>query len=93
MPLQRRLPKRGFKSRSKQHYQVVNMADLNRCDEVNTITAQVLAEHGLIRCAFLPVKILGTGNLTQGFEVQAQAFSASATQKINQAGGKVIIRV
>jgi large subunit ribosomal protein L15 len=92
MPLQRRLPKRGFKSRSHRDYQVVNVGDLSRCIVVGKITPQVLAEQGLIRKASLPVKILGDGDLTKVIEVQAQAFSATATEKIRQAGGKGIIQ-
>lgn len=92
MPLQRRLPKRGFKSLSRRDYQVVNVGDLDRCIGVAKITPQVLEKQGLTRKASLPVKILGTGDLTQAIEVQAQAFSAAATEKIRRAGGKVIIQ-
>jgi large subunit ribosomal protein L15 len=92
MPLQRRLPKRGFRCQSRRDYQVVNLGDLNRCAGAKTITAQVLADHGLIHHPFLPVKILGNGVLTHVVEIQAQAFSSSAIKKIQQAGSKVIIQ-
>jgi large subunit ribosomal protein L15 len=91
MPLQRRLPKRGFKSLSPATYQVVNVGELSRCGGDQSITPQILAERGLVRKASLPVKILGAGILTQALEVQAQAFSLTATEKIRQAGGKAII--
>jgi len=92
MPLQRRLPKRGFTSRSRMIYQVVNVGDLSRCTGIRTITPQVLVDCGLIRKATLPVKILSAGILTQAIEVQAQAFSLAAAEKIRQAGGKVIVQ-
>lgn len=93
MPLQRRLPKRGFKHFKDPSYQIVNLGDLRRCGGVQTITPEVLAERGLIRKATKPVKILGSGEITQAFEVQVQAFSASAVEKIQQAGGKAIVRI
>ncbi len=93
MPLQRRLPKRGFKSRSRKIYQVVNVGDLSRCKGIPTITPQVLADHGLIRKATHPVKILSAGTIAQSIEVQAQAFSIAAAEKIRHAGGKVIVQV
>jgi ribosomal protein L15 len=73
-------------------YQVVNVGDLSRCTGIQTITPQVLEDCGLIRKATLPVKILSAGPLIQAIEVQAQAFSLAAAEKIRQAGGKVIVQ-
>ncbi|MBN2202231.1 50S ribosomal protein L15 [bacterium] len=89
MPLQRRIPKRGFRSRSKTVYQVLNLADLGRV-EGNQATPESLFKARLIRSRVEPVKILGNGELTRPIEVSAHAFSQSAEQKIQAAGGKVV---
>ncbi len=89
MPLQRRIPKRGFASRSKTDYQVLNLSDLGRI-EGNQVTPESLFKAKLIRSRVEPVKILGNGELTRPIEVSAHAFSQSAEQKIQAAGGKVV---
>ncbi len=89
MPLQRRIPKRGFSSRSKTAYQVLNLTDLGRI-EGNQVTPESLFKAKLIRSRIEPVKILGNGELTRPIEVSAHAFSQSAEQKIQAAGGKVV---
>jgi large subunit ribosomal protein L15 len=89
MPLQRRVPKTGFTSFQKTIFQIVNVGDLHRCGNVQKITLQTLADHGLIRKATCPVKILGKGFLSCPLEVEAQAFSDVAAVKIRQAGGKI----
>ncbi|MDM7926650.1 MAG: 50S ribosomal protein L15 [bacterium] len=89
MPLQRRIPKRGFASRSKTDYQVLNLSDLGRI-EGNQVTPESLFQAKLIRSRVEPVKILGNGELTRPIEVSAHAFSQSAEQKIQAAGGKVV---
>ena len=87
MPIHRRLPKFGFTNIYKQEWQIVNVADINRCQpgEVNSTT---LREVGLIRKSNLPVKILGKGELKNAYTVKADAFSQSAVTKIEAAGGK-----
>jgi large subunit ribosomal protein L15 len=89
MPLQRRIPKRGFHSRTKTEYQVVNLSDLGRI-EGNQVTPESLFKVKMIRSRVEPLKILGNGELTRALEVTAHAFSQSAAQKIEAAGGKVV---
>ena len=90
MPLFRRLPKRGFNNANfARRYAIVNISQLDRFDEGSTINAEVLTQAGLIRSSDLPVKILGSGELTRKLTVVANKFSRSAEQKIAGAGGKV----
>lgn len=89
MPLQRRIPKRGFTSIFKQEYQVVNLGLLEKCGRVEIINPLVLKNSGLIKKENLPVKILGEGKIDFPVTIQAQAFSQSAKGKILAAGGKV----
>ena len=89
MPLQRRLPKRGFTNIFKKSYQVVNLKDLKDVKE-NTITPELLYELRLIRKKRVPVKVLGDGELSKGLEIKAHAFAKSALEKIESAGGKAI---
>jgi large subunit ribosomal protein L15 len=89
MPLQRRIPKRGFHNRSRTEYQVVNLSDLSRL-EGSQATPEFLYKAKMIRSRVEPVKILGNGELTKALEVSAHAFSQSAVQKIEAAGGKVV---
>lgn len=88
MPLQRRLPKRGFTPLNRIEYQVVNLYQLDALDAAE-ITPESLAADGLIRSADRPVKVLGTGEITRGVTVSAHAFSRSAREKIEQSGGSV----
>ena len=90
MPLARRLPKRGFTNIFKKEYQIVNL-DTIAALKIDTIDPQVLADNGLVRSALKPVKILGRGELTAKVKVIASAFSQSAIDKINKAGGTAII--
>ena len=87
MPLQRRLPKRGFRPFARVEYQVVNVRDLERLtgDEA---TPETMRAAGLIRSLSRPVKILGDGELARGIKVTAHAFSRSAREKIEKAGGE-----
>jgi large subunit ribosomal protein L15 len=88
MPLQRRLPKRGFTNLNRVEYQVVNLYQLEELQD-DEITLAVLAERGLVGHLGRPVKILGTGALTRKLAVTAHAFSKSAREKIEAAGGSV----
>lgn len=88
MPLQRRLPKRGFKNRFKKEYAIVNLKDLNKIGGVDIITPDVLLEKGIIKNLKDGLKILGEGQLERPLTIKADAFSASALAKITAAGGK-----
>jgi len=91
MPLQRRVPKRGFSNaRFKKVYQIVNigrLADLNEKE----ININLMVERGLIKTNSIPVKVLGNGELETGINVSAHSFSESAKDKIEKAGGKVTV--
>ncbi len=87
MPIMRRLPKRGFYSFTRKDVQIVNLADLIKI-QAEEITPEVLLENGLIRKIDVPVKVLGDGELTGKISVTANAFSKSAKEKIEAAGGR-----
>ena len=89
MPLQRRLPKRGFRPRSRVEYQIVNVGDLERISG-DQVTPETLHEAGLMRSRNRPVKILGEGEVERALRVAAHAFSKSARAKIEKAGGEVM---
>jgi len=89
-PLIRRMPKRGFTSRSHKEYQVVNLNDLNRVKE-SAITLDLLEAKGLIKDKTKLIKILGNGEIKRPITIQAHAFSKRASQEIVNAGGKVEI--
>jgi large subunit ribosomal protein L15 len=89
MPLHRRIPKRGFTNIHRVEYQVVNVRDLDRFD--GPVTVEALAKAGMIGSARRPVKILGHGDLGKALAVQAHAFSRSAREKIEAAGGSVSV--
>jgi len=91
MPLQRRLPKRGFTNIFRIDYQTVNVESLERLQNVNEITPEVLYQNGLIGKKNLRVKILGDGDLKKALTVHAHAFSKSALEKIEKAGGKTAV--
>lgn len=87
-PLIRRMPKRGFTSRSKIEYQIVNLSSLSRIKDLN-INPEILENKGLIKDKTQLVKILGDGEIKNPVTVQAHAFSKAAIEKIQQAGGKI----
>ena len=88
MPLYRRLPKRGFTNRNTKEIISINVDVLNRFEDNTDVTVELLLESGAISAAKDGVKILGGGELTKKLNVKANAFSASAKEKIEQAGGK-----
>lgn len=88
MPLQRRLPKRGFKNRFKIEYAILNLRDINKIEGVDVITPDVLIEKGIIKNLKYGLKILGEGELKRPLPIKADAFSASALKKIEASGGK-----
>jgi large subunit ribosomal protein L15 len=87
MPLQRRLPKRGFTNIFKIHYQIVNVRDLAGFEAHTMVTPEVLRTAGKIKSLRKPIKILGEGEITVSLTVQADKFSQVAKQKIIAAGG------
>ena len=90
-PLHQRLPKLpGFKPRNRVEYATVNVGRLDGAfDDGAEVTPETLRAKGLIRRGKAPVKILGNGELSTSLQVSAHAFSASAEQKISDAGGRV----
>jgi len=91
MSLARRLPRRGFTNIFKEEIQIVNISDLNRIEKNSEIDPVVLQENGMIRSSLKPVKILGEGDIDKKLNVTASAFSASAKNKIEKAGGTATI--
>jgi large subunit ribosomal protein L15 len=94
MPLQRRVPKKGFTNIFKIKYQVVNIADLQKLVddkkvEDGIINTVVLYKNGVISKAAAPYKILGNGELKAKLEVEANSFSESAKNKIESAKGTI----
>jgi large subunit ribosomal protein L15 len=87
MPLQRRLPKRGFTNIFKIEYQVVNVKDLGGFEANTVVTPAILQKAGKIKTLRRPVKILGDGELSVALTVQVDKFSNVARQKIIAAGG------
>ncbi len=88
MPLQRRLPKRGFKNRFTIEYAIVNLKDISKMEGTDIITAETLIEQGIIKDLKNGLKILGEGEIKRPLTIKADAFSASAIAKIVAAGGK-----
>ena len=88
MPLYRRLPKRGFKNRNSKEIVAVNISVLENFDNDAVVSVDTLIERGIFKNPRDGVKILGNGELTKKLTVQANAFSASAKEKIEALGGK-----
>ena len=89
MPLQRRIPKRGFVNIFAKEIATVNVAAINdKFEDGATVDAQALLASGVLSKCEYGVKILGSGELTKKLTVKASAFSASAKEKIEAAGGK-----
>ena len=89
MPLHRRLPKRGFTNIFKKEYAVVNLVDLDRFDEGDTVDRLALIEKGLMARKYSLVKILGTGEVTKKLKVAVDKISVAAKAKIEAAGGTI----
>jgi large subunit ribosomal protein L15 len=90
-PLQRRLPKRGFRNPFPTITAEVNVGDLEVFAAGANVDEDALLAHGLVRGRFDRIKVLGTGELTKSVTVSAHAFSKSAAAKIQKAGGKVVL--
>lgn len=91
MPIHRRLPKRGFKSRFVKDVQIVNLIRLEKATEIMKFDSIVLFDLGFIRDVTKPVKILGTGKITRAIELKVDAISDSAKASVEVAGGKIEI--
>ena len=87
MPLYRRLPKRGFTNRNTKEIVGINLGALEKFEDGSTVSVQTLIESGVVKNPRDGVKILGNGELTKKLNVQANAFSASAKEKIEALGG------
>ena len=90
MPLQRRLPKRGFHNLFRKRYAIVNLKQIARLGE-SAVSPELLLERGLIRKLYDGLKVLGEGELSAPVSISAHRFSRSAREKIEQAGGKAEI--
>jgi large subunit ribosomal protein L15 len=87
MPLYRRIPKRGFHNRNTKEIIAINLEALERFEDGATVSVDTLIESGLVKNPKDGVKILGKGELTKKLNVQVNAFSASAKEKIEALGG------
>ena len=88
MPLQRRVPKRGFNNIFATEWTAINVSALEVFEDGSVVDAQALQAAGIIKKAVNPVNVLGNGKLTKKLTVKLDAFSASAAEKINAVGGK-----
>jgi len=88
MPLARRVPKRGFVNIFATKYATVNVEELNKFEDGSEIDTQAIVAAGLVKKTMNGIKILGDGNLSKKLTVKVAAFSDSAKQKIEEAGGK-----
>lgn len=91
MPLQRRLPHRGFRNPFSKSIAVVNLRDLLRFAAGTEVTPQILEQAGLVKRLGDGVKVLGVGDLDRALTVHAHAFSGTAREKIEKAGGKAVL--
>lgn len=91
MPLQRRIPKRGFNNVFKKFYQIVNIEQIDKLD-ASEINPELLFKKGLIEDTSKLIKILGNGEFKKSVKVIADSFSSSASEKIRNAGGEAVIR-
>lgn len=92
MPLQRRLPKRGFKNQPfSLEYTIINLDDLDEIGEVNEITPEVLRNLGIIKKFLDGIKVLGRGELRRPLVIKANSFSKSALEKITASGGQAVL--
>lgn len=89
MPLQRRLPKRGFRNPFRSEASVINLEQLEAFPSGSEVTPELLKQHGLLRGHQRRIKVLGDGVLSKSLTVRAHGFSAKAKEKIEACGGKV----
>ncbi len=92
MPLVRRVPKRGFNNPFRVEFQIVNVETLDKLSgrvQGGVVNPEIMRKFGVVKKAAVPVKVLGNGELKAKLDVHAHAFSKSAQEKIEKAGGKV----
>jgi large subunit ribosomal protein L15 len=89
MPLQRRLPKRGFRNIFKKRFALVHIKDLNRFSAGEVVDIEALQKAGLVKKIYDGVKIVGDGDLTVALTVKVHKYTESARKKIESASGKV----
>ena len=89
MPLQRRLPKRGFANIFRKRIAVVNIRDLNRFESGSVVDRAALIKAGLLKGSWDGVKLLGNGEIKHPLDIQLELVSGAAKEKIEAAGGKV----
>ncbi len=89
MPLQRRIPKRGFTNIFKKQHSIVNLSDLERFAGESQIGPKELLQAGLVKTVDDGIKLLANGEITQAFTVQVHKASAAAVSKVEAAGGRV----
>jgi len=89
MPLQRRVPKRGFNNPSRKRYAEVNVRELERFAADTVVDESILRQSGLVRGAWDAVKLLGTGQVTKPLVVKVHRYSGTAREKIEAAGGRI----
>ncbi|MEA5137134.1 MAG: 50S ribosomal protein L15 [Candidatus Fimivivens sp.] len=92
MPLQRRIPKRGFNNIFAKEYVSINVDVLNRFEDGAVVDAEAISKAGIVKNTRDGIKILGRGELTRKLTVVATAFSATAKEKIEAAGGKAEVK-
>ena len=90
MPLQRRLPVRGFTNIFRKEYAIVNLDKLNRFSDGTVVTPKLLKNVGIIKKEKSGIKILGNGDLERSLTIKAHRFSKSALVKIEKAGGRAV---
>ncbi len=92
MPLARRIPKRGFNNIFAKPLEIINLSALNVFNDGDTVTAQALLEKGILSKCTYGYKVLGNGKITKKLTVEASAFSKSAQEAIEAAGGKAEVK-
>ena len=92
MPLARRIPKRGFNNIFAKPLEIVNLSTLNAFADGDTVTAQALLDKGILSKCEYGYKVLGNGKLAKKVTVEASAFSKSAKEAIEAAGGKAEVK-
>lgn len=92
LPLYRKLPKRGFNNKFAKEYATINVSDLNKFKNGETVTLEALVNCGIVRKELDGLKVLGNGNINVAVTVEAKVFSATAKEKIEAAGGKAEVK-
>lgn len=92
MPLARRIPKRGFNNIFAKPLEIINLSALNAFNDGDTVTAQALLDKGILSKCTYGYKVLGNGKITKKLTVEASAFSKSAQEAIEAAGGKAEVK-